>query len=132
MTKAGAYEKAWRLGFKRDFSLADEIYHPDYKTYDYRTGIEANIEDDKVIVSSRNQTTTIGPFKTIFENENFVCIECFIRRHYDELCESNPDYMARMTAIHYKNNKIIEQKTNAQLLDFDPSEGQDWSWEDYE
>ena len=55
-----------------------------------------------------------------------------MRRHYDELCESNPDYMARMTAIHYKNNKIIEQKTNAQLLDFDPSEGQDWSWEDYE
>ena len=40
--------------------------------------------------------------------------------------------MARMTAIHYKNNKIIEQKTNAQLLDFDPSEGQDWNWEDYE
>ena len=91
MTKAGAYEKAWRLGFKRDFSLVDKIYHPDYKSYDYRTGIEANIEDDKVIVSSRNQTTTISPFKTIFENENFVCIECFVRRHYDELCESNPD-----------------------------------------
>ena len=70
MTKAEAYEKAWRLGFKRDFSLVDEIYLPDYKSYDYRTGIEANIEDDKVIVSSRNQTTTIGPFKTIFENEN--------------------------------------------------------------
>ena len=29
MTKAGAYEKAWRLGFKRDFSLVNEIYHPD-------------------------------------------------------------------------------------------------------
>ena len=71
MTKAGAYEKALRLGFKRDFSLVDKIYHPDYKSYDYRTGIEANIEDDKVIVSSRNQTTTIGPFKTIFEDENF-------------------------------------------------------------
>ena len=28
--------------------------------------------------------------------------------------------MAHMTAIHYKNNKIIEQKTNVQLLDFDP------------
>ena len=71
MTKAGAYEKAWRLGFKRYFSLVDEIYHFDYKFYDYRTGVEANIEDEEVIVSSRNQTTTIGPFKTIFENENF-------------------------------------------------------------
>ena len=70
MTKAEEFDKAWRLGFKSDFSLVDEIYHPDYKSYDYRTGIEANIKDDKVIVSSRNQTTTIGPFKTIFENEN--------------------------------------------------------------
>ena len=29
MTKAEAFEKAWRLGFKGDFSLVDEIYHPD-------------------------------------------------------------------------------------------------------
>jgi len=30
MTKAEKFEKAWRLGFKRDFSLIDEIYHIDY------------------------------------------------------------------------------------------------------
>ena len=29
MTKADAFKKAWRLGFKRDFSLVDEIFHPD-------------------------------------------------------------------------------------------------------
>ena len=43
MTKAEEFDKAWRLGFKRDFSLVDKIYHPDYKSYDYRTRIEANI-----------------------------------------------------------------------------------------
>ena len=26
MTKAEKFEKAWRLGFKGDFSLVDEIY----------------------------------------------------------------------------------------------------------
>ena len=52
MTKAEAYDKAWRLGRKGDFSLVDEIYHQNYKSIDYRTGIEANIEDDKVIVST--------------------------------------------------------------------------------
>ena len=30
MTKAEAYDKAWRLGLKGDFSLVDKIYHPDY------------------------------------------------------------------------------------------------------
>ena len=31
MTRAEAFDKAWRLGFKGDFSLFDEIYHPDFK-----------------------------------------------------------------------------------------------------
>ena len=30
MTKAEAYDKAWRLGRKGDFSLVDEIYHQNY------------------------------------------------------------------------------------------------------
>ena len=29
MTKAEAYDKAWRLGARGDFSLVDQIYHPD-------------------------------------------------------------------------------------------------------
>ena len=52
MTKAEAYDKAWRLGARGDFSLVDQIYHPDYSSFDYRTGIEANIEDDKLIVTT--------------------------------------------------------------------------------
>ena len=55
MTKADAFEKACRLGFKGDFSLEVEIDHPEYKSCDYRTGIEANIEDDKVIVAHRSK-----------------------------------------------------------------------------
>ena len=31
MTKAEAYEKAWKLGFRGDFLLVDEIYHPKYR-----------------------------------------------------------------------------------------------------
>ena len=48
MTKAEAYDKAWRLGARGDFSLVDQIYHPDYSSFDYRTGIDANIEDDRL------------------------------------------------------------------------------------
>ncbi len=31
MTRTEAYEKPWRLAMKSDFTLLDEIYHPDYK-----------------------------------------------------------------------------------------------------
>ena len=71
MTKAEKFEKAWRLGFKGDFSLVDEIYHPDYKSFDYRTGIEANIEDDKVIASTLGESVIFGTHRTLFENEIF-------------------------------------------------------------
>jgi len=46
MTKADAFDRAVRLIFKNnDFSLFDEIYHPDYSAQDPTTGILANLED---------------------------------------------------------------------------------------
>ena len=30
-----------------------------------------------------------------------------------------------------KNNEIIKNEYRNENLDFDPSEGQDWNWEDY-
>ena len=84
MTKAEVFEKAWRLGFKGDFSLVDEIYHSDYKSFDYRTGIEANIEDDKVIASTLGESVIFGPHKTLFENDNF-----FYCLHFYKLCIDN-------------------------------------------
>ena len=44
MTRAEAFDKAWRLGIKGDFSLVDEIYHPDYKAVDAYSGVEVNLE----------------------------------------------------------------------------------------
>ena len=35
-------------------------------------------------------------------------------------------------SIHYKDGKIINQETVIEELECDPSEGQDWNWEDYE
>ena len=59
MTKAEKFEKAWRLEFKGDFSLVDEMYHKEYKSFDYRTGIEANLEDDKVIASTLGESVIL-------------------------------------------------------------------------
>ena len=50
MTKAETYERAWRLGYKGDFFLVDEIYHPEYSAFEDTTGITANLEDYKTVV----------------------------------------------------------------------------------
>ena len=129
MTKAEIYEKAWALAQKNDFSLVDEIYHPDYKSFDFRTGIYANIEDDKVIVSTLGESVVFGPSKALFEGEDFVCVEGFAKRQFNV---NDPSYGIMMTALSYQDGKIVSQKTVSSDLDFDPSEGKDWNWEDYE
>ena len=37
-----------------------------------------------------------------------------------------------VSGINYIDGKIIRHETSAEELDYDPSEGQDWNWEDYE
>ena len=34
MTKAEEFDEALRLASKGDFSLVDEVYHPDYRAFD--------------------------------------------------------------------------------------------------
>ena len=52
MTKAETFERAWRLGYKGDYSLVDEIYHPEYSAFEDTTGITANLEGGKTVVLS--------------------------------------------------------------------------------
>ena len=98
MTKAEKFEKAWRLGFKGDFSLVVEIYPPEYKFFDCRTGIEANIEDDKVIASTLGESVIFGPHRTLFENEKFLSIERFSKRFTNT---TEPDYGVAIVAVNY-------------------------------
>ena len=69
MTRTEAYEKAWRLAMKGDFTLVDEIYHPDYKAVDVTTGIEHNLccvfsFIDRVYRSGSVRTTSSRPWIT--------------------------------------------------------------------
>ena len=39
MSKVRTYQKAWSQALKGDFSMVDQIYHPEYRSFDLRTGI---------------------------------------------------------------------------------------------
>ena len=126
MTKAEIFRKAWKLAGKKDFSLVDEIYHPEYSAFDKIAGVEVNLEEDKTIAASLGDTWTVSDYMILDENENFLKIHRYTKYKEAEI------YTSMTTSINYKDGKIISQSTDVEELDHDPSEGQDWNWEDYE
>ena len=126
MTKGEAYLRAWKLGFKGDFSEINEIYHPEYSAIDDATGVKVNLNMDKTIGSELGKSMIIGPQTILFEDENKVKIQTFDKYKDADI------FQIITSEITYKDGKIVTQKTIARELDYDPSEGQDWNWEDCE
>jgi hypothetical protein len=127
MTRTEAFEKAWRLVAKeKDYSLVDEIYHPDYKAVGSITGIEVNLAADKEAYLALVEHLILTPAKTVDEGKDFLRIERYSKYREADIFSSGT------TSITYKDGKIITQESIGEELDYDPSEGQDWNWEDYE
>ena len=124
MTKAEAFDKAWKLALKGDFSLYDEIVHPDYESLNQ--GVKVDREVSKAVLQNIGTFGKLGPSRVIYENEDFVCLHRFSRLINEDV------FFSWMTAAKHKDNKVINQETITEPLDDDPSEGQDWNREDYE
>ena len=72
MTKAEEFAKAWRLGSKGDFSLVDKIYHPKYRAIQKDINVEVDLEAYKIVIQTISDFLTTGPYKVIFEDDNFL------------------------------------------------------------
>ena len=76
MTRTEAFEMAWKLAAKeKDFSLVDEIYHPDYKAVGSITGIKVNLAADKEAYLALIEYLIVTPAKTADEGKDFLCIQ---------------------------------------------------------
>ena len=127
MTKAEEFDKARRLAYKGDFSLVEKLYHPDCKHFDHRVGLEVNLDMQSALMTAY-ENTTFGPFRVIYENEEFLCIQRYGRNRLTREIL----YMTLISGVNYRDEKIVRHETAIEYLDYDPSEGQDWNWEDYE
>ena len=127
MTKAEEFDKARRLAYKGDFSLVEKLYHPDCKHFDHRVGLEVNLDMQSALMTAY-ENTTFGPYRVIYENEDFLCIQRYGRNRLTREIL----YMTLISGVNYRDEKIIRHETAIEYLDYDPSEGQDWNWEDYE
>ena len=127
MSKADEFNKAWEMGMQDDFSLVDALYHPDYITIDHRTGNRIDIEADKELISQVKGLITVGPSRVIFEGPIFLCLHRFLK-----FKEDGSKLSSVITAITYQDGKILRQESSVESLNYDPSENQSWSWEDFE
>ena len=121
MTRAEAFDKAWKLGLKGDFSQVDEIYYPEYTVFDNTSGVEFNLEADKIAVSIIREVIVFGPRKILFKDDNFLEIHTYNRFKDSDIFNSV------ITSITYKDGRIITQKSVNEELDSDPSKDQGWN-----
>ena len=127
MTKAEIFVKAWELVIsKEDSSLVDQIYHPDYSSFDPVAGVEVNLESDKQVMLTLRHDLILTTPMNISESNDFVSLLRYNRYRDIDIFNSIT------TSVYYKDGKIITQESVMEELDYDPSEGQDWNWEDYE
>ena len=127
MTKAEEFDKARRLAYKGDFSLVEKLYHPDCKHFDHRVGLEVNLDMQSALMTAY-ENTTFGPFRVIYGNEEFLCIQRYVRNRLTR----DILYMTLISGANYSVGKIIRHETAMEDLDYDPSEGKNWNWENYE
>ena len=124
MTKGEAFDKAWRRAIQKgDFALYDEIVHPDYESVNH--GVKLDKNSSKRVLLKRKGKVIMGPYEVLYENDEFLCIQRFSR-------VNKYVYISMLSGVHYKFGKVIGQQTMREQLDYDPSEGQDWNWKDYE
>ena len=125
MNRTESLVKARRLAAKeKDFSLVDELYHAEYKSIGGVSSAELNLPTLKEAFLAIVEHMIMGPYKTIDEK--------FLRIHRHTKYIEADIFSSATSSINYKDGKVINQETVFEEIDDDPSEGQEWNWEDYE
>jgi c-di-GMP-related signal transduction protein len=65
MTKAEAFDKAWKLAFKGDFSVYNEIVHPHYESLNQ--GVKVDREVSKAVLQNIGTFGKLGPSRVIMK-----------------------------------------------------------------
>ena len=102
MTKAKQFETAWRQLCRGDFTLLDEITDPSFQAKSQ--GIIVDLEAYKGISKAITESIIIGPFRVIYEADEFLCVHRYSKFRNAEIFD------ASITAVSYKNQKLFFRK----------------------
>ena len=105
MTRAEEFDKAWRLGFKGDLSLFDEIYHADFKGgAPAADKVELDFDGFKEVLHTLKDFIVFTPPKTLAEEDTFLKVH-----RYNKPKEADVFSLVRVFLI-YKDGRIINQE----------------------
>ena len=90
-------------------------------------GFDANFESEKALMETISPFLILGAWKIIYENDDVYVLRVFAKYN-----ETHPRYIATMVTGIFLDGKIFRHEVVREILDYDPSEGQEWNWEDYE
>ena len=83
---------------------------------------------DKVVITTLGKNVTQGKMRVIFEDSKFLCME----RTFKSMQTGEPSFSIGIFTVTYLNGLIITAESAIENYAQDPSEGQNWNWEDYE
>ena len=90
------------------------------------TGIEANLAADKEAYLALVEQLVVVPTKTVDKGIDLLHIHRYIEYREADI------FMSGTTSITYKDGETIIQESMGEEFDYDPSEGGNWNWVDYE
>jgi hypothetical protein len=90
-------------------------------------GMEVDYQTEKSLIDTVSPLITMGPWKLLYENDDVYVFVVF-SKHND-----NPTrYITTMVTGHLEDGRLTRHEIVREVLDYDPSEGQDWNWEDHQ
>ena len=90
-------------------------------------GMEGNYQTEKSPTDTVSLFITMGPWKLLYENDD-VYVFIVFSKHND-----NPTrFITTMVTGHLEDERLTRHEIVREVLDYDPSEGQDWNWESFE
>ena len=126
MTRGEEFERLqFRATREKNDSLLESLFHPD-RTYEsnlFPTQLKGKGEEH-IMWETLTEEIDTGTQKVIYEDKDHVHVH-----KYYKLKNTEVFYSVILKAT-YRDGKIVHTQEEYEDLDYDPSEGQSWTWED--
>ena len=126
MTRGEEFERLqFRAIREKNDSLLESLFHPD-RTYESNlipTELKG-IDEENIFWETLKEDVNAATHKVIYEDENQI------HSHKYYKLKSADAFYSVVQKVTLKDGKIFHQHEEYEDLDYDPSVGQPWTWED--
>ena len=126
MTRGEEFERLqFRATREKNDSLLESLFHPD-RTYEsnlFPTQLKGKGEEN-IMWETLTEEIDTGTQKVIYEDKDHVHVHKYYKLENTEV------FYSVIQKVTYRDGKIVHTQEEYEDLDYDPSEGQSWTWED--